>query len=99
MGSSKRNPSIGPKFFHTTINEHTAVSERIFRGKAPVRGYGIGKKGPLRVKNHPILDNAFKRSSSEPGFESRSKFGGSHDLLGKQRVSIPVLGWSPAELE
>jgi hypothetical protein len=85
-------PNMGPKLDNTTLNEHTFSSERLHRGKHPVRGAGIARKGPLKRNDHPILVNAFKRVASEPGFESRAKFGGTR-ILGKNRSFAPHPQW------
>eukprot|EP00427_Karlodinium_veneficum_P024566 CAMPEP_0169102588 /NCGR_PEP_ID=MMETSP1015-20121227/22248_1 /TAXON_ID=342587 /ORGANISM="Karlodinium micrum, Strain CCMP2283" /LENGTH=574 /DNA_ID=CAMNT_0009163701 /DNA_START=140 /DNA_END=1861 /DNA_ORIENTATION=- len=92
---SKANPNRGPTFAHTALNEHTASSERIFRGKYPVKS-GVGvKNGPLKrtCKDHPMVLNRFQRSVSHPGFESHTRLGGTRDVLGRNRTSVPVDDW------
>merc|ERR1712205_136271 len=93
------NPNIGVRLDHTTYNVHTTATEKQLRGRHLVRGSGKDvKESPLKRKEHPILANAYKRSPSLPGFDSRSKFGGTRVLAGS-RSSSAIPGWAPEELE
>jgi len=99
MDGSKENPNIGPRFDYRTVNLHNAQTEKTLRGRPHVKGTGLGeKKGPLKQTNHPILANAFKRSASLPGFDARSKYGGTR-ILPRNRSSSAIPGWAPAELD
>lgn len=96
---SKENPNKGPRFQHRTLHEHNDVTERILRGAPFLRGTGANAKpSPLMKKDSRILTNAFKRSASLPGYESRSRYGGTR-VLSNSRSSVAMPGWSPAEFD
>lgn len=98
---SKRNPNVGPRFRHTTQHQHNQATENTkeHRGAPFVKGsLHNTKPSPLMRKDHTILTNAYKRTASLPGFEARSKYGGTR-ILSHSRSSVAIPGWSPAELE
>jgi len=96
---SKENPNRGPNFDFRTVNVHNATTERMLRGRPLVKGMGFdAKPSPLKAKENPVLSNAFKRSPSVPGFDARSKFGGTR-VLPRSRSSIAIPGWAPGELD
>lgn len=99
----KSNPNIGVNLHHTTYNVHTAITERLQRGRPLVRGSGLDSKPSSRIRNvalgpHPILANAYKRTSSLPGFDARSKLGKTRVIAGS-RSSSAIAGWAPEDLE
>jgi len=101
--SAKGNANIGVNLHHTTYNVHTAITERLQRGRPLVRGSGLDAKPSSRIRAtalgpHPILANAYKRTSSLPGFDARSKFGRTRVLAGS-RSSSAIAGWAPDELD
>lgn len=102
MDGSKENGNLGPKFRHRTVHEHneaTRRAEKMLRGAPVVKGPGLdAKPPPLLKKDHKVLTNAFKRSASLPGFESRSKYGGTR-ILSQSRSSIAMPGWSPTQFD
>lgn len=96
---TKENPNRGPRLCHRTVFVHNQSTDMTTRGKPLVRGTGLDtKQAPLWKKDHPILTNAFKRSPSLPGFDARSKFGGTR-VLTKSRSSVAIPGWAPTELD
>jgi len=96
----RENPDVGPNFDNRTVNVHNSTTEKMMRGRALVSGGGFDKKySPLNRPEHPILTNAFKRSPSLPGFQSRSKFGGTRILARDRSYSAYDSGWSLAELD
>lgn len=95
----RENPNQGPQFDYRTVNVHTSATEKLGRGRPLVSGVGISSKpSPLLRKDHPMLTTPFKRSASLPGFDSRSKFGGTR-VLANSRSSIAIPGWSPEEID
>jgi hypothetical protein len=100
LDGSKPNPNIAPRFDHRSVNVHNAITERIHRGAPLTKGSGLDvKQASLHQQDHPILKNAFKRGSSMPGFESRSKKYGGTRVLANSRSSTAISGWAPHELD
>lgn len=96
---TKENPNVGPKLSNTTQHVHNPSTNAQLRGAPIVRGFGHNTKpAPLKRAEHPIMANAFKRSPSLPGFESRAGFGGVRISMGA-RSSSAIAGWAPDELE
>jgi len=96
---SKSNPNIAPRFDHRTVNVHNNYTERMLRGRPLVQGTGFdAKRSPLQKTDNPILKNAFKRSPSLPGFDTRCKFGGTR-VVARNRSSVAMPGWAPGDLD